>query len=75
VHDFDAAQIQPGWHAWISYAVDKPPTQDQLLIQHRGWERPGAIVNYTMTRGAYKPYNTVKPKIASWIPKAIERAA
>lgn len=60
-HDFDAATIEPGWHAWISYSVDKPPTQDSLLaIKKREWEdteiRP--IPNYTMTWGAYKPYST-----------------
>ena len=25
------SQIEPGWHAWISYMVDKPPTQDPIL--------------------------------------------
>lgn len=55
------AQIEPGWHAWMSYAVDKPPTEDPLIrYQRRAWEDKDAktIPNYTMTRGAYKPYNT-----------------
>ena len=55
------AQIEPGWHAWISYAVDKPPTEDPLIrYQRRPWEDKDAktIPNYTMTRGAYKPYST-----------------
>jgi NADH:ubiquinone oxidoreductase subunit len=61
LHDFDAAHIEPGWHAWISYLVDKPPTQDSLIdYNKRAWEvtemRP--VVNNTMTWGAYKPYNT-----------------
>lgn len=55
------AQIEPGWHAWISYAVDKPPTEDALIrYQRRVWEDKDAktIQNYTQTRGAYKPYST-----------------
>ncbi|KAI1767517.1 NDUFA12-domain-containing protein [Hypoxylon sp. FL1150] len=75
-HDFDPAQIEPGWHAWISYAVDKPPSQDPLLAyKRRVWEDIDAktIPNYTMTRGAYKPYSTVKSKITTWEPTAVER--
>lgn len=56
-----SAQIEPGWHAWISYLVDKPPTQDALLqYKRRAWEDadPRSIPNYTLSRGAYKPYNT-----------------
>ncbi|KAI1199277.1 NADH:ubiquinone oxidoreductase 13.4kD subunit [Nemania serpens] len=75
-HDYDAAQIEPGWHAWISYLVDKPPTQDALLqYKRRAWEDadPRSIPNYTLSRGAYKPYNTTKSKITSWEPMAAER--
>lgn len=60
-HDFDAAQIEPGWHAWMSYAVDKAPSQDPTLAyKRRAWEDTDykTIPNYTLTRGAYKPYNT-----------------
>jgi NADH:ubiquinone oxidoreductase subunit len=60
-HDYDAAQIEPGWHAWMSHAVDKPPSQDATLAYSRRlWEDKDAqtIPNHTMTRGAYKPYNT-----------------
>ncbi|EMR71535.1 hypothetical protein MGN70_004603 [Eutypa lata] len=76
VHDYDAAQIEPGWHAWMSYAVDKPPTEDPLIrYQRRAWEDKDAktIPNYTMTRGAYKPYNTVKAKVTAWEPFAATR--
>ncbi|KAI0097283.1 NADH:ubiquinone oxidoreductase 13.4kD subunit [Nemania sp. FL0031] len=75
-HDFDAAQIEPGWHAWISYLVDKPPTQDSLLqYKRRAWEDadPRSIPSYTLSRGAYKPYNTVKSKITMWEPTTAER--
>ncbi|KAK7741932.1 hypothetical protein SLS62_010867 [Diatrype stigma] len=70
------AQIEPGWHAWISYAVDKPPTEDALIrYQRRAWEDKDAktIQNYTQTRGAYKPYSTVKSKITTWEPFAATR--
>ncbi|KAI0426227.1 NADH:ubiquinone oxidoreductase 13.4kD subunit [Xylaria sp. FL1042] len=75
-HDFDAAHIEPGWHAWISYLVDKPPTQDAVLqYKRRAWEDtdPKSIPNYTLSRGAYKPYSTVKSKITMWEPTTVER--
>lgn len=54
----NSAQIEPFWHAWISYAVDKPPTVDPIAQVARSWAKPHHIPNYTATRGAYKPYNT-----------------
>ncbi|KAI1173468.1 NADH:ubiquinone oxidoreductase 13.4kD subunit [Nemania sp. FL0916] len=75
-HDLDASHIEPGWHAWISYLVDKPPTEDPLLqYKKRAWEdaEPKSIPNHTLFRGAYKPYNTVKSKITMWEPTAVER--
>ena len=57
--EFDAAQIEPGWHAWMSYLVDKPPTEDKLLeVGRRVWELPHPTPNFTQGRGAYKPYST-----------------
>ncbi|CAG9995954.1 unnamed protein product [Clonostachys byssicola] len=74
-HDFDAAHIEPGWHAWISYSVDVPPTEDALIkTGTRHFEPTKAIPNYTQTRGAFKTYNTVKPKIAAWEPVAAPRS-
>ncbi|KAI1321377.1 NADH ubiquinone oxidoreductase subunit NDUFA12-domain-containing protein [Xylariaceae sp. FL0255] len=75
-HDFDAAHIEPGWHAWISYAVDKPPTEDPLLqYKRKAWEDadPKTIPNYTQTRGAFKTYSTTKSKITAWEPIAAAR--
>ncbi|KAI3391920.1 hypothetical protein diail_6622 [Diaporthe ilicicola] len=72
-HDFDPAQIEPFWHAWISYAVNKPPTEDPIAQVARSWAKPHHIPNYTATRGAYKPYSTTKAKIDSWQPTAIAR--
>lgn len=58
-HDYDAAHIEPGWHAWISYMVDTPPTQDKLIAAGtRKFEPLNPKPNYTMTRGAFKTYNT-----------------
>lgn len=58
-HDYDAAHIEPGWHAWISYAVDKPPTEDRLIAAGtRHFEPALPKPNFTMTRGAFKTYNT-----------------
>ncbi|KAH0497740.1 hypothetical protein TgHK011_005026 [Trichoderma gracile] len=73
-HDYDAAQIEPGWHAWISYAVDKPPTEDPLIATGTRFFEPALPKpNYTMTRGAFKTYNTTKPKLNAWEPVAKER--
>ncbi|KAI1799480.1 NDUFA12-domain-containing protein [Daldinia bambusicola] len=74
--DFDAGQIEPGWHAWMAYTVDKPPSQDpSLAYKRRVWEDTDAktIPNYTGTWGAYKPYSTIKSKITTWEPTAVER--
>ncbi|KAF1739815.1 NADH dehydrogenase (ubiquinone) 1 alpha subcomplex subunit N7BM [Beauveria bassiana] len=58
-HDFDAAQIEPGWHAWMSYAVDTVPGEDPLLTAGtRKFEPALPKPNYTQTRGAFKTYNT-----------------
>lgn len=89
MHDYDAAHIEPGWHAWMSYSVDKPPTQDPLLnAGTRAFEPSRAIPNFTQTKGAFKTYNTyvhrsrgetmltvysAKPKMATWQPVAAPR--
>jgi len=53
-----SAQIEPLWHAWISYAVDTPPTLEPLAKVSRPWAKNYHTPNYTATRAAYKPYNT-----------------
>ena len=58
-YEKDASQIDPGWHAWISYLVDAPPTEDKLLeVGRRPWDDKTARVNYTLSRAAYRPYST-----------------
>ncbi|KUJ11695.1 NADH-ubiquinone oxidoreductase subunit B17.2 [Mollisia scopiformis] len=65
--ELDPSHIEPGWHAWISYMVDKPPTQDPILqTQVRPWELPDHRPNFTASRGAFKTYSTVKPKLTAW---------
>ncbi|KAF7561017.1 hypothetical protein G7046_g3122 [Stylonectria norvegica] len=73
-HDYDAATIDPGWHGWISYSVDKPPTEDPLMqAGTRHFEPKFPKHNYTMSRGAFKTYNTTKPKLSTWEPVAAPR--
>jgi hypothetical protein len=58
----------------MSYSVDKPPTQDPLLnAGTRAFEPSQALPNFTQTRGAFKTYNTAKPKLAAWEPVAAPR--
>ncbi|RVX68305.1 hypothetical protein B0A52_07308 [Exophiala mesophila] len=72
--ELDAAQIEPGWHAWMSYNVDKPPTEDPIMaIGLRPWESKTPKINMTGTRAAYRPYSTTKPKYSAWAPVAKER--
>ncbi|MCJ1266364.1 NADH dehydrogenase 1 alpha subcomplex subunit 12 ndufa12/DAP13 [Lobaria immixta] len=57
--EYSPCQIEPGWHAWMSYLVDKPPTDDALLrTGQRAWEIPEHRPNLTASRGAFKTYST-----------------
>ncbi|KAK7534304.1 NADH ubiquinone oxidoreductase subunit NDUFA12-domain-containing protein [Phyllosticta citribraziliensis] len=72
--EYDASQIEPGWHAWMSYLVDKPPSADPILQrQVREWEPKTHRPVLTLGRSAYKPYSTTKPKYAAWTPVAAPR--
>jgi len=45
---------------WISYGVDKPPTEDPLMkTLDRPWAAAANSPNYTATPGAFKTYNTL----------------
>ena len=57
--EYDASQIEPGWHAWMSYLVDKPPVEDAVLkTGQRSWELLEHRPNPTMARTAFKTYST-----------------
>jgi len=74
-HEVDPSQIEAGWHAWMSYMVDKPPPEDKLLqVGVRSWELEKPRPNMTLSRGAFKTYSTVKPKYAAWEPVAKPRS-
>ncbi|RJE23311.1 NADH-ubiquinone oxidoreductase subunit [Aspergillus sclerotialis] len=58
-HEYDPSQLEPGWHAWISYMVDTSPTADKVMQTGlRSWELPEHRPNMTLSRGAFKTYST-----------------
>ena len=70
----DISKVEPGWHYWLGYGTNTPPnkvsgsekaTRAYPLTQHK--------MNMTNTPGAYVPYNTAKPKFASWQPTVAAR--
>ncbi|KAH0609922.1 uncharacterized protein H6S33_012468 [Morchella sextelata] len=64
--EYDASMVEPGWHGWLAYMFDKPPTSEPIMKHDvRPWEPKEHIPNQTFSRAAYKPYSTTKPKI-SW---------
>ncbi|KAJ5552549.1 NADH-ubiquinone oxidoreductase subunit B17.2 [Penicillium sp. IBT 35674x] len=72
--EWEPSQIEPGWHAWISYMVDAPPTQDKLLQTGlRHYEVAEHRPNLTQTRAAFKTYSTTRPKYSAWTPVAAPR--
>ncbi|KAJ9503423.1 hypothetical protein LTR99_002181 [Exophiala xenobiotica] len=72
--ELDASQIEPGWHAWMSYLVDKPPVEDKIMaVGLRPWEPKEPRINMTASRAAYRPYSTTKPKYSAWDPVAKPR--
>ncbi|KIW09495.1 uncharacterized protein PV09_00372 [Verruconis gallopava] len=73
--EYDPSQIEPGWHAWISYMVDKPPNADPINRQGvRAWEPKEHKPVLSLSRSAYKPYSTTKNKYSAWQPVAKARA-
>lgn len=72
--EYDPSQIEPGWHAWMSYLVDHPPTVDKFMQTGvRPWELPEHRPVLTLSRGAYKTYSTTRPKVSAWTPVAAPR--
>ncbi|KAI9651515.1 MAG: hypothetical protein M1831_000789 [Alyxoria varia] len=57
--EFDPSQIEPGWHAWMSYVTQEPPSKDPIAQSEiREWEPKEHKPNMTASRAAYRPYNT-----------------
>ncbi|KAJ6028091.1 hypothetical protein N7540_003667 [Penicillium herquei] len=72
--EFQPCQVEPGWHAWISYMVDAPPTADKVLEPGlRHYEVPEHRPNLTQTRAAFRTYSTTRPKYSAWTPVAAPR--
>jgi len=58
----EESQIEPGWYSWLNHTLNKSPAEDKSLETGQyAWEIKW-FRNPTMTRGAYKPYSTVKEK-------------
>ncbi|KAF8803759.1 NDUFA12-domain-containing protein [Phlegmacium glaucopus] len=72
-HDFNATQVPAEWHSWISHIRMEPPANDPTMQSlSPPWKAPW-VENLTGTRGAYRPYNTVVPKINAWEAKVKAR--
>ena len=72
--NFDPSQIEPGWHAWMSYMVHEPPTNDPILQRRqRVWEPKQHYPNLTASRASFRTYNTTAPKHRAWTPVAESR--
>ncbi|WWD19020.1 hypothetical protein CI109_103477 [Kwoniella shandongensis] len=66
--DFNASQVPPEWHSWLSHIRHLPPSEDPIVKQWTPtWKAP-FVENMTGTRGAYKPYSTTAPKVRAWEP-------
>ena len=52
----DASAIGPGWHGWMHYRTDTPPSKDSY--QARDWQLPHQA-NMTGTHAAYRPKGAI----------------
>jgi len=74
-HDNNATQVPPEWHSWLVHIRKDPPTKDPIMqAVTPPWKSPH-IENLTGTPGAYRPYNTVAPKINTWAPETRSRGS
>ena len=53
----EASSIPPGWHGWMHYRVDTPPSQEDYTP--RDWQLPHQE-NLTGTAGAYYPKGSMQ---------------
>ena len=65
--DFDASEVPAEWHAWLHRMTDVAPVGEEEMMGGKrvGWMVPHEA-NPTGGEGAYRPYNTVKPKVEFW---------
>ncbi|KAI8621640.1 NADH ubiquinone oxidoreductase subunit NDUFA12-domain-containing protein [Chytriomyces sp. MP71] len=63
--NYDASQVPPEWHQWLSRFTDDIPTEQTVP---KAFYVTTHTENYTGSTGAFKTYSTVKPKIAEWEP-------
>ncbi len=52
----EASAIEPGWHGWMHYRVDTPPSEQDY--KPKEWQKPHQP-NLTGTSGAYRPKGSV----------------
>ena len=52
----EASKVPAGWHGWLHYTVDTPPTEQNY--RPRPWQRPH-LMNMTGTPGAYRPPGSI----------------
>jgi NADH:ubiquinone oxidoreductase subunit len=78
--EYNPDQIEPGWHAWMSYMTHNPPNavdgahSDKIMQPGlRVWEPKEHKPVPTLSWGAYRPYSTTKAKVGSWSPVAKAR--
>ncbi len=50
--DWDASQVPPGWHGWMHFTVDAPPSEEAYAA--REWQKPHRR-NMTGTPAAWRP--------------------
>lgn len=71
----EASAIPPGWHGWMHYRTDVPPTQSDYKPYE--WEQPH-VPNMTGTALAYRPDGSIltdqtRPRVTgdydAWSPK------
>lgn len=65
--DYNASQIPPEWHRWMTHMTEYPPTVEKPVSYP--WMLPHQE-NMTGTSDAYMPHSTVKPKIQAWTPRS-----
>jgi len=53
----EASRISPGWHGWLHYTWDEPPTDKPL--EHKPWEMPHQE-NLTGSAAAYAPPGSIR---------------